>query len=467
MDKYKRLASNTLIFAIGTFSSKLLSFFLTRLYTEFLTPEQYGVTDLIQQSGNLLLPLVTLGIVNAVVRFGLEKGVRKQDVFTTGMLSLLVGIILLLIASPFLGTVELLSEHVWLLCLFVFMSSLRSLCAQFVRAQSRVKLFAIDGILSTATTIGFNVLFLVALRNTAFGGVFGFIFSIICSDALSVIFLFTVAKLHQYIRFRGIDFKQSRAMLKYSIPLIPNTILWWITNVSDRYIVMANAAILGTAANGLYAAAYKIPSLIMLVSGIFMDAWQISAFTEEEGRDRFYTKVMSTYSSLLFVMASGVILCTRFVPHVLFAAEYYEAWRYIPLLVIAMAFTCMVNFLGSIYMVEKKSVRSLMTAALSAIVNIVLNLWWIPKFGINGAAAATLVCYLLVFVIRLWDTRRYIRIQWDYVRLIACTLILFAQTAILLLEVPLWLLWEALLFGVVLLLCGKGMLESAKRLLRR
>lgn len=464
MDKYKRLASNTIIFAIGTFSSKLLSFFLTRLYTEVLDTAQYGVTDLIQQSGNLLLPLVTLGITNAVVRFGLEKGVRKQDVFTTGVLSLLCGMVLLLLISPLLGMIDLLTEHIWLLCLFVFMSSLRSLCAQFVRAQSRVKLFAVDGILSTATTIGFNILFLVVLRDTAFGGVFGYIFSIVCSDALSVIFLFTIARLHRYIRFRGINFGQSRAMLKYSIPLIPNTILWWITNVSDRYIV---AEILGEGANGLYAAAYKIPSLIMLVSGIFMDAWQISAFTEEEGRDRFYTKVMSTYSSLLFVMASGVILCTRFVPHVLFAESYYEAWRYIPLLVVAMAFTCMVNFLGSIYMVEKKSVRSLMTAALSAVVNVVLNLWWIPIFGVNGAAAATLVCYLLVFVVRVWDTRRYIRIRWDYIRLVGCTVILLAQTVLLLLEVPFWLLWEVLLFGVVLLLCGKGMLESAKRLLRR
>lgn len=460
MDKYKRLASNTLIFAIGTFSSKLLSFFLTRLYTEVLDKAQYGVTDLIQQSGNLLLPLVTLGITNAVVRFGLDSGVRKQDVFTTGLLSLLGGMVLLLLISPLLGMIELLTEHIWLLCLFVFMSSLRSLCAQFVRAQSRVKLFAIDGILSTATTILFNLLYLVVFR----WGVFGYIFSIVCSDALSVIFLFVVAKLHRYIKPRALDFTQSKAMLRYSIPLIPNTILWWITNVSDRYIV---AAVCGESANGMYAAAYKIPSLIMLASGIFMDAWQISAFTEKEGRDRFYSKVMSTYSSLLFVMASGVILCTRFVPHLLFAESYYEAWRYIPLLVVAMVFTCMVNFLGSIYMLEKKSARSLITALISAVINVVLNIWWIPLYGVNGAAAATLVCYLVVFVIRLCDTRKYIRIRWNYARLVLCTVILLVQTVLLLCEVPLWLLWETVLFAVVLLLCGKGMVESIRRLLHR
>ena len=464
MDKYKRLASNTMIFAIGTFSSKILSFLLTRLYTEYLNKTQYGITDLIQQSGNLLLPLVTLGIINAVVRFGLESGVRKQDVFTTGLMSLFGGMILLLAATPLLGMVNLLSDYVWLLCLFVFTSSLRSLCAQFVRAQSRVKLFALDGIISTATTIGFNVLFLVVLGKYGFGGVFGYMFSIICSDALSVVFLFTVAKLHRYIKPKGLDTKQSKAMLRYAIPLIPNTILWWITNVSDRYIV---AEVCGEGVNGLYAAAYKIPSLIMLVSGIFMDAWQISAFTEKEGRDRFYSKVMSTYSSLLFVMASGVILVTRYVPHILYAKEYYSAWKYIPLLVVSMVFTCMVNFLGSIYMVEKKSVRSLITAAISAVVNILLNLWWIPIYGANGAAAATLMCYLLVFVIRLWDTRRYIRIRWNYPRLIACTVILLVQTVLLLCETPMWLLWEAILFVAVAALCGKGVLESVRRLLRR
>ncbi len=460
MDKYKRLLSNTVIFAIGTFSSKLLTFFLTRLYTAVLDKSQYGVTDLIQQSGNLLLPLITLGITSAVVRFGLDKGVRKSDVFTTGLLAIAGGVVVLLAITPLLSMVKLLSGYVWLLCLFVLMSSLRSLCAQFVRADNRVRLFAIDGILSTITTIVFNVLFLVVFR----WGVFGYIFSIVCSDALSVVFLFGMARLEKFIRFRSLDFSVSRAMLKYAIPLIPNTVLWWITNVSDRYIV---AAIWGEDYNGLYAAAYKIPSLIMLVSGIFMDAWQISAVTEEKGRDKFYTKVMSMYSMLLFLMASVIIVFTRVIPHVLFDPKYYEAWRYIPLLVIAMVFTCMVNFLGSIYMVEKKSVRSLVTAAVSAVINVLLNLWWIPLYGVNGAAAATLACYLVVFAIRLIDTRQYIRIRWNWFRLVCCPVVLLIQTMLLLYEVPLWWLWELLLCGIVSLLCGKGLIESAKRLLYR
>lgn len=460
MDKYKRLASNTMIFAVGTFSSKLLTFFLTRLYTAVLSKAEYGVTDLIQQSGNLLLPLVTLGIVNAVVRFGLDKGVRKSDVFTTGLLSVLGGTVLLVGISPLLGGIPLFSGYEWLLCLFVLMSSLRSLCAQFVRADNRVKLFAVDGIFSTVTTIAFNVLYLVVLD----WGVFGYIFSIVCSDALSVLFLFFAARLGRFIRVRALDRSVSKAMLKYAVPMIPNTVLWWITNVSDRYLV---THFCGEEFNGLYAAAYKIPSLIMLASGIFMDAWQISAVTEEKERESFYSRVMSMYSSLLFLMASGIILCTRVIPHILFDPKYYDAWRYIPLLVIAMVFTCIVNFLGSIYMVEKKSVRSLVTAAVSAVINVLLNLWWIPVYGVNGAAAATLICYLTVFVIRLVDTRRYIRIRWDWPRFVACSLIVLAQTVIALLQLPLWWVWEILLCMLTVLLCGKSVLATASHLLKR
>ena len=460
MDKYKRLASNTMIFAIGTFSSKLLTFFLTRLYTAVLSKAEYGVTDLIQQSGNLLLPLVTLGIVNAVVRFGLDKGVRKSDVFTTGLLSIIGGAVLLVAVSPLLGGISLFAGYEWLLCLFVLMSSLRSLCAQFVRADNRIKLFAVDGILSTVTTIAFNVLYLVVLD----WGIFGYIFSIVCSDALSVLFLFFTARLGRFIRVKALDRSVTKAMLKYAVPMIPNTVLWWITNVSDRYLV---THFCGEEFNGLYAAAYKIPSLIMLASGIFMDAWQISAVTEEKERDSFYSRVMSMYSSLLFLMASGIILCTRVIPHILFDPKYYDAWRYIPLLVIAMVFTCIVNFLGSIYMVEKKSVRSLVTAAVSAAINVVLNLWWIPLYGVNGAAAATLVCYLVVFVIRLVDTRRYIRIHWDWMRLVGCTLIVLAQTVIALLQLPLWWVWELVLCALTAVLCGKSVLATAMHLLKR
>lgn len=154
------------------------------LYTRVLTDAEYGVTDLIVQTGNLLLPLVSLGIINAVIRFGLDRQVRKSDVFTTGLSAILVGFCVMLLLYPLLSLLDFLSDYTVLIYAFVLMSSLRSLCSQFVRARGQVRLYAVDGIVSTLTTILFNVLFLVALD----WGIFGYVLAIVCSDTLSVLF---------------------------------------------------------------------------------------------------------------------------------------------------------------------------------------------------------------------------------------------------------------------------------------
>ena len=87
MDKYKRLFSNTLIFAVGTFGSKLLVFFLMPLYTHVLTDAEYGTSDLLQQSANLLVPLVSVGMASALIRFGLDKSYDKTSVFSTALMT--------------------------------------------------------------------------------------------------------------------------------------------------------------------------------------------------------------------------------------------------------------------------------------------------------------------------------------------------------------------------------------------
>lgn len=203
----------------------------------------------------------------------------------------------------------------------------------------------------------------------------------------------------------------------------------------------------------------------MLVSGIFMDAWQISAITEQKARDRFYTKVVDIYSMLLFVIASGAILMTRVIPLVLFDKSYYDAWRYIPLPVVSIVFTCLVNFLGSIYMVEKRSIRSLLTAMLSAVINIALNLWWIPLYGVNGAAARR-------SFVTSWfrrppvDTRKFVRIKWVFPPHLNAA-VLMTQCYCVLREVPYWILYELALFALMLLVNGRGLIVGVRRLFRK
>ena len=99
--KYSTLVSNTLLFAISNFSSKLLSFFI-RPYLSYAldTPDIMGVSSLLQQATNLLIPVVSLGVSYAVIRFGLDKKVNKSSVFVNGGATISVGFLLLLLAMP-------------------------------------------------------------------------------------------------------------------------------------------------------------------------------------------------------------------------------------------------------------------------------------------------------------------------------------------------------------------------------
>ncbi|MBC8535717.1 oligosaccharide flippase family protein [Feifania hominis] len=460
MNKYGRLMKNTVLFAIGTFSSKVLVFLMMPLYTRVLSDADYGKVDLIVQTGNLLLPIVSLGITNAVIRFGLDRSYRKKDVFSTGVITIFTGFALLLLTTPFLLRFPYIANNTVLLYAFVLMSLLRSLCSQMVRSMGMVRLYTFDGIMSTATTIFFNILYLVGFK----WGITGYVLAIASSDCLSALLLFSLAKLGRFVRFRNINRATSRAMLKYSIPLIPTTMLWWITNVSDRYLV---TGMIDSAANGLYAVAYKIPTIVILVSGIFMDAWQMSAVTENPlERKQFFSNVFGSFKALIFTAASGLILFAKLGTKILVSEAFYPSWKYIPFLIMSTTYSCLVTFMGSVYMVEKKSVLSLVTSAVGAGTNIVLNLILIPKYGVNGAAFATFVSYLVAFVLRAISARRMIRMEWNVPKLIFDTLVLFAQSIILIKEVPYWLLYEIALTLLMVVTNVKSLLLSAKKILR-
>lgn len=190
MNPYRKLISNTVLFGVSTFGSKFLSFLLTPFYTRILSSAEYGVTDLLIQTGNLIIPLASIGIANGVIRFGLERNSDKSSVFTTGLLTMLGGFLALLAFSPLLGEIEFLSGYLWLLLLYVLMANLHALCNQFARAMGHVQLFALDGVLCTLLVIGFDILFLAVFRI----GITGYVLANVLADGIAALFVFLHAK---------------------------------------------------------------------------------------------------------------------------------------------------------------------------------------------------------------------------------------------------------------------------------
>ena len=446
MNPYKNLISNTVLFGISTFGARFLNFLLTPFYTRVLSSTEYGVTDLLLQTGNLIIPIASAGIANAVIRYGLEQASDKNSVFTTGIVTTLSGFLLLLLCSPFLGRIAFLSGYLRLVLLYVLAANIHSVCNQFARTMGHVRLFALDGILRTVLTILFNILLLAVFPM----GITGYVLANVLADGIATVFVFLHAKQRRYFHPSALSRRDVVRMLRYSAPLVPSTLCSWIINISDRYLI---ALLVGSSATGIYAVANKVPSVLMTAANIFTSAWQISALAErpKAEKERFFSNVYAAYSAIAFVTASVVILTAPLSTRLLAAPEYYEAWRYVPLLTSATTFACLGSFLSSIYMVEQHSTATLATTMIGAVCNLVGNFFLIQLWGAMGAAVSTLLSYILIFVVRTVHTRTMLRVRCNRFKLLSSTLLLGVQCILVEKDLPLWPVFSGL---CLLLICA-------------
>lgn len=440
-NKYKTLLSNTLLISIGTFGSKLLVFLMVRFYTGYLTPSDYSTADLITQTANLLFPIISLGITEGVFRFAMDKASDRKSVFTFGFGCITVGAVLFFLIAPILKIVDDFKGYIWLIVIYTLASCYHALCSQYIRAIGKTGLFALQGIINTAFVIILNILFLAVFNI----GVTGYVLSVVVADTFCTLILVIKEKLWWQITLKP-DKSVLPSLLKYSIPLIPTTVFWWITSVSDRYMVNE---MISSSANGIYTVSYKLPTLLTLVSTIFMQAWQFSAVTEDNGNKEehslFYSKVWGSFQAVMFLAGAGVIAFAKPVIKLLTAAEYYSAWEYVPLLSVAMIFTAFTSFTGSVYVVTKKSVISFLTALLGATINLVLNFILIPsRLGVQGAALATVASYFIVFIVRSLNSQKYIKYKLYGLHITLNTVIIFIQATVMIFEVKYWVIIQAI-----------------------
>ena len=427
MNKYKKLASNTVILGIGTFGSKLLVFLLMPLYTAWLTTAEFGAAEMITGIANFLIPIACVGISTGIFRFAAEREADQTRVFSSSVALLGLGLGGFLLLSPLLFLIPYCRPYVWLVVLYVLFADCQAVCAQYLRAIDRTALFAGQGILNTALTIACNVLFLFVFDM----GVDGYILAVIVGNLLTTVFIVLSAKLWRVFSFASIDRTLMKNLLTFSLPMIPATLCWIITNLSDRAMV---TYFWGESINGLYAAAYKIPTIVNLVAGIFLQAWQFSAVNEEEDAEacsQFYSRVWEAFLSVIMIGSAGLILFSRFLARILLNVTFFDAWVYMPTLLCAVALETLVSFLASVYLVRKKSVHSFVTALVGAVSNIILNLWLIPIMGALGAAVATLASFAIVLVLRMIDAKRIIPFDFCVPRLCISMALLFGAAAIM------------------------------------
>ena len=426
MNKYTKLIKNSGIFAIANVGSHFISFLLVRFYTELLTIEQYGMIDVMVTTTSLVIPIVSLAIVEAVLRFSIDDE-NPKEVFSNGILVAICGSLAFAVVGPLVFIRTAYKDYFVLMALLVFLTSIDNICAQHVRGIGRVSVFAISGIIKTATLAGSNILLLLGLGMK----IEGYLLSMIISEASSILFLMLASQAYRGLRLHP-NMPLLKQMTKYSIPLIPNSLSWWVMNAADKYAILL---MIGASANGLYAVAHKLPSLINICNNLFFQAWQLSAVEESksEKKSEFYSNVFNVLAVTLFMVAAMLLLLLKPIMNVLAAAEYGEAWKYAPFLIIGMVFAAFSSFLGTNYVAMKQTNGALKTTIVGAVVNIVLNFVFIKMIGMHGAALATMISFAVTWLYRAVDTTGFVHITYRVPALIVSILLLVTE-AILMIE---------------------------------
>lgn len=429
--KIKALAKDTGLFTISSFGSKILIFLLTPLYTSILTTQEYGVADLINTTILFLYPVLTLAIADATLRYALDKAYDKNEVFVISTVFTLLSSAVLIILKPLICLIDPAMETFW--AIFVinyFLFNVHNYFSNFVKGLGKTTLFAIQGLIHTITIIASNILFLIVLKT----GLKGYLYSILIGYTIPILIMFFCAKLYKYgLPFR-INTKLLKDMLKYSIPMVPTILAWAINTSIDKYMIIWMH---GLGPSGVYSVAHKIPTIVTTILTIFIQAWQISAITNHGSKDesQFYSMI---YKCLDFVSVVGcmlVLLICKQMARVLFAKDFYVAWKCVPMLVIAAMFSSHSGFLAAAYRAEKKTKSLFVSVMVGAIVNIVLNYLLIEPLGGLGAAIATMTSFFVVWLMRVILVQRIVIVRVPILETVVSYIILIVSALLITFEV--------------------------------
>lgn len=396
-NRYRYLIKNTGILAISNFSSKLLVFFLVPLYTRVLSTTEYGTYDLIISTIALLYPILTMNIVDSVMRLAMDKGVDYVKLISVAFRFLVIGAMImatLLIGNNLLCLWEAVIGLEGFIVLYYCFFAFQQLMIQFAKGLERLKDMGAAGVLGTFTMVFFNIILLLVYKR----GINGFFMANILGQAVPAVYLAVRIRIWNYIRFE-IDRDVQREMLLYCVPLIMSTIGWWVNSASDKYVV---TFFCGVAANGLLSIAYKIPTILNTLQGIFIQAWQVSAIKEYDSpeMEHFYNDTFVYLNALMCVGCAVLILLTKPLATILYAKDFYEAWIFVPFLLISSVLNAASGYIGPILSAQKNSKSMAMSAVYGASVNVVLNIGLVYIMGIQGAAIATMVASYTIYIVR-------------------------------------------------------------------
>lgn len=407
MNKGKELAKNTAIISIGKISTQMISFLLLPLYTAVLSTEEYGVVDLVVTYVHLLLPICTLQLEQSIFRFVLDKRKDEQEkkrifseIFTLAIIAIVLFSVIYIVISPLIH-----SEFKYYLLINLIANIYGQLMLQSARGLGKNAAYAVGSFISAAGQVALNIVFVLILR----WGPRGMFISMFLAFLGCGTYILISTKSYKYIRIVKLSKESITPYLKYSLPLIPNTISWWILNASDRTIILK---FLGISANGIYSAANKFSGIYTTIFNIFNLSWTESValhLNEKDSSDDF-SKLQDSLIKFFGCMFLGLTAVMPLVFKILVNERYNAAYYQIPPLLMGAFFSAMAGFVSAYYVAAKMTSVIAKMTMLAAGLNIVINLLLVKQFGLYAASFSTLISYFVIFLLRYVDVRKRFKV---------------------------------------------------------
>lgn len=406
--RVKELISNTALFTIANIGSKILVFLMVPLYTSVLTTEEYGISDLVQATSQMLFPILTCMISEAVLRFCFINEMDHSQVFGIGFRITIFGAIVCLFLSfiflrvPFFSSLGL---YVLFIPVMFLGQSLSQLFHKYARGIGKVKVSAYAGLLDTVLLISLNLLFLLVFKI----GILGYLLAYSLSGyvASGYMAFYCSPKRHRKIES---DRDVRHQMLHYSIPLIPNSLSWWALSSVNRYIMLE---VLGVSSVGIYSATLRIPSILTVLCDIFAQAWLLSALKDYESKETkdFINLMHSRYFGVVIIITGVFIIGSKPLAETLLAGDFSSYWYVTPFLFISVFWGALVGFLGSIFSAERKNTMQFVSTLIGTLVSILITVLFLKKYGVIVVAIATMLGYFVIWIIRRIAITKYLALS--------------------------------------------------------
>ena len=422
MSRTSKLVKNTAILSFGALCTKALMFIMTPIFTRWVAQDDYGTFDLLFTYATLLIPLATLSCGEAVFRYMLDADTQKsrKKIVSSATSVCIIGLsiltVLLLTLSCFWKDG---ATNIYLLIALVVSEAIYEFVLMICRGFKRMVLYAASNILFSIMMVASVTVFVQGMGMKLEGLIFGYTLAFMVASIVLLISL----RIKDSLSYRDVSWKVIRKQLRYSIPLIPNSVSWWIVNVSDRTIV---SIVLGTSSSAILAVANKIPNLCQTIFNVFHISWQESASESVDDKDaeEFYQEVFNSMTVVLISICAVILSLNYFIFNFLFEQEYFLGFYLTPILVVSIVVSMLSQFFGGIFIARKEPWKNGKTTLIAAAANIVTHLALVGLIGIYASVVSTLVSYLVLGVTRYRDIRKSYELRFSKLAIVYIMILL-------------------------------------------